>query len=84
MRIRTVSEAYAYYKQKDKDTALTERGFLSMVKDGLFPAVLVGKTIYIDLNDIDKSFNDDFCITNPLPPQFNTSKRVRGIRPVNG
>lgn len=51
-RLRTISQAYAYLKEQDPDTGITELMLRQMVNDGEIPSVRQGKKIFVDIDTL--------------------------------
>ena len=77
VRMRLVTEAYAYLLNQDPECALRESAFKRLVKQGVIPSIKVGNKTLVNLDVIDKFFAGEIVIPSPEP------ERVRGIRPIN-
>ncbi len=60
-KVRTIPQAYAYIKEQDKDTALTQHGFRQMVVSGKVPSCRSGNKYLVDIDKLD-SFLTGECI----------------------
>ena len=53
MRMRTVDQAYTYFKEQDPGTALTKTGLYRLVRSGKIPHVACGKKKLIALEYVE-------------------------------
>lgn len=71
-RMRTISEAAKYFKEKDKGTSLTEFAIRTLVLSGKVPYVQIGRKYLLSLDRL-----EEYLLNNDPEEAPH-----RGIRPV--
>ncbi len=56
-RIRTITEAVAYFKEQDPKTAINRTAIRRAVVDGLVPSMKVGKKWLVSLDALERYFS---------------------------